>query len=184
LQRGGIPELRHSRTWREAIHIPPDGTGTELQKHDFYQLALTAEASFFGTLPRNSETSSDLAKRWEKNLRMWREENPTGIIIATLGMGADGHTAGIFPDGDAQKFNNLFHASNWITAYSADTKYPERVTTTLTFLKQIDFGLVYVCGTHKKPKLDELLKNQSKVNNLPALVWHEIKDTKIFTDIF
>ena len=155
----------------------------QLQKHDFYQLALTAETSFFGTLPRNGETAGDLAKRWEKNLRTWQEENPEGLIIATLGIGADGHTAGIFPSDDVQKFNNLFKTSNWVTAYLANTKYSERVTSTITFLTQIDFALVYVCGADKKPKLDEVLKNQSKVNNLPALVWHEIKDTKIFTDI-
>jgi 6-phosphogluconolactonase/glucosamine-6-phosphate isomerase/deaminase len=63
----------------------------QLQQTDFYTLAFAAEASFFGTLPRPDDTQDSLAQRWEKNLRNWREENPKGVVIATLGMGADGH---------------------------------------------------------------------------------------------
>ncbi len=157
----------------------------QMQKLDFYQLALDAGASFFGTLPRNGESMKELAKRWETNLENWKTENPDGIIIATLGMGADGHTAGIFPEKDAEKFQKLFYSSNWITAYTASGKMinPQRLTATATFLQNINFGLIYVCGADKKPKLDEVINHQNKENLLPALLWHKIKDARIFTDI-
>lgn len=155
----------------------------QMQKSDFYQLAFDAGASFFGTLPRPNESMPELKARWETNLKNWKTENPDGLIIATLGMGADGHTAGIFPQADKEKFTNLFESENWVTAYTAETQHRERITTTATFMNLIDIGLVYVCGIDKKPKLDEVINNQGQVNTLPALLWHKIKDTRVFTDI-
>ena len=158
----------------------------QLQKSDFYKDAFNVEASFFGTLPRPGETAENLRTRWDKNFKNWREENPTGLIIATLGMGADGHTAGIFsfPE-DPDKFQKLFLSENWTVAYNTDNKnkFPERLTTTLTFLKLIDFGFAYVCGADKKDKLDKLTSANIKTAELPAAVWREMKNVKVFTDI-
>ncbi|MFA5991677.1 MAG: 6-phosphogluconolactonase [Candidatus Doudnabacteria bacterium] len=155
----------------------------QMQKSDFYQLAFDAGASFFGTLPRPNESMPELKVRWELNLKNWKKENSDGLIIATLGMGADGHTAGIFPQADKEKFTNLFESDNWVTAYTAETQYAERITTTATFINKIDIGLVYVCGIDKKAKLSEVIKNQSEINTLPALLWYKIKDTRVFTDM-
>lgn len=158
----------------------------QLQKSDFYTESLDADCSFFGTLPRAGETMESLAKRWEENLKNWRKENPKGIIIATLGMGADGHTAGIFPYADNRaEFEKLFLGEAWTAAYNAGNKhqYADRITATLTFFKMIDFGLAFVCGPEKKEKLDAVAAKSGRVNELPALAWHEIKDVKIFTDI-
>lgn len=157
----------------------------QLQKTNFYKDALEAEASFFGTLPRNKDTMQTLVQRWEKNLRNWRAENPKGIIIATLGMGADGHTAGILPFADADDFQQLFENPAWITAYNAGDKNPfkERTTASVTFLKMVDIGLAFVCGAEKKAKLEDVVAKKGELNKLPALAWHEIKNLKIFTDI-
>lgn len=155
----------------------------QLQKTDFYQLALNAECHFFGTLPRNGETMVELAERWEANLRKWRAKNPQGLIIATLGMGADGHTAGIFPSDDKNKFEELYNAETWIVTHEAGTIHPQRLTPTLNFFKMIDFGLGFVCGAEKKPKLNNVIEKEGKPHQLPALAWYEIKQVKIFTDI-
>jgi 6-phosphogluconolactonase/glucosamine-6-phosphate isomerase/deaminase len=157
----------------------------QLQKTDFYTDAFDAECSFFGTLPRSGETMADLAKRWEANLHAWRRENPGGLIIATLGMAADGHTAGIFPFDDEKKFNQLFKGEPWVVAYNVGnaSPYQERVTTTLSFLKLIDLGFAFVVGGEKKAKLDTLIQKHGEIHALPALAWHDIKKLKIFTDI-
>lgn len=158
----------------------------QLQKTDFYATAFEAEASFFGTLPRDGETMEQLRARWDKNLKTWRAENPDGLIVATLGMGADGHTAGILPfPEDPLKFYQLFNGNEWTAAYDAGdkNKYPERVTTTLTFLKNIDFGVALVCGAEKAVKLNQLLSATNNTASLPAAIWHKMKNVKIFTDL-
>jgi 6-phosphogluconolactonase/glucosamine-6-phosphate isomerase/deaminase len=158
----------------------------QLQKTEFYKDAFEAEASFFGTLPRKEDTMEALAKRWEENLRKWREENPMGLIVATLGMGPDGHTGGVMPyPENAEKFNNLFESKPWVKAYDAGNKNPhkERVTTTLTFLKQINFGFAFVCGQDKKENLDKVIKKQGEFIKIPALAWHNIENVSVFTDL-
>jgi len=181
----------------------------QLQKTDFYAVAFGAEANFFGSLPRiipqgavrgtpriipqgairgvprPGETMDGLAQRMEKNLRTWKTENPRGKIIATFGMGSDGHTAGIFPFADKKKFDKLFSSDNWMVAYDAGDKhqYHLRVTATLTFIKLVDIGIACVCGPDKKDKLNELISGKPAVNELPAAAWHEIKNVKIFTDL-
>jgi len=158
----------------------------QLQKTDFYATAFEAEASFFGTLPRPGETLEQLRERWDKNLKSWRAENPGGLIIATLGMGADGHTAGILPfPEDPLKFDQLFNGNEWTAAYDAGdkNKYPERVTTTLTFLKNIDFGVALVCGAEKATKFHQVLSAVDNTANLPATVWNKMKNVKVFTDL-
>ncbi|MBI5530212.1 MAG: 6-phosphogluconolactonase [Candidatus Doudnabacteria bacterium] len=159
---------------------------SQLQKHDFYQLALNVDVSFFGTLPRPAETIDQLALRWEANLKKWKEENPNGLIMATLGMGADGHTAGIFPfPEDAGKFHKLFENDNWVAAYSAagKNKFPERLTTTATFFKLIDFGFVYACGKEKSAMLKQALAGKNEFSVLPACAWQNIKEVMVFTDV-
>ena len=171
----------------ERFSIEPEVNNfLQLQKTDFYKDAFETEASFFGTLPRDGEGPEDLRQRWDKNLKNWREENPNGLIVATLGMGQDGHTAGIFPfPEDADKFQSMFCGGSWTAAYNAGNKsqYTERITTTVTFLKMVDFGFAFVVGKEKQEIFTRLTSGNVKTVGIPAAVWREIKNLKIFTDL-
>lgn len=157
-----------------------------LQHSDFYKDALELGASFFGTLPREGESKEELRQRWDKNLKAWRAENPRGLIAATLGMGPDGHTAGILPfPENPEKFNSLFNGQAWTVAYNAGSKnkYPQRVTTTLTFLKTVDFAFAFVSGKDKQEKFTQLTLRNTNPAELPAAVWNDMKNVKVFTDL-
>jgi len=166
--------------------VPEISNFLQLQKTQFCTDALEAAASFFGTLPRNGESMENLAARWESALKKWRSDFPKGKIIATLGMGADGHTAGIFPfPEDVPKFRGLFERNAWVAPYNTGNKsqYNERITVTVTFLKLIDEAIIFACGEEKKEKFDMVLSKSSALAELPALAWHELKRARIFTDI-
>ncbi|MDE2311741.1 MAG: 6-phosphogluconolactonase [Patescibacteria group bacterium] len=158
-----------------------------LQQTDFYARAMETDTSFLGSLPRSGETPQQLAARMENNLRSWQKDFPDGLIIATLGMGPDGHTAGMFPfPENPGKFKQLFDNQHWIVDYDAGKKhqFAQRVTATAALLRQVDVGLAYVCGTEKQAKLKELLAGQTtEPACLPALSWHGIKQITIFTDL-
>ena len=157
-----------------------------LQKTEFYKDALESNANFFGTLPRKDDTLASLANRQDHNLRRWRAENPFGKIIATLGMGPDGHTAGVFPfPEDSNQFHKLFESESWAVGYNVGEKNPhkERVTVTLTFLKQVDYALGFVLGKPKESRLERVIKRQGEVFELPAMAWHRIPNVKLFTDL-
>lgn len=158
----------------------------QLQKLDFYPLAQEANANFIGTLPRNGENIDDMRARWEIALKKWRKDNPQGKIFATFGMGADGHIAGIFPySDDAAFFENTFENQHWVAGYKAASKheYPDRLTTTFPFFKNIDEAILFVCGEEKRPALEKLMKGDSQPHELPALAIYETKHSQIFTDI-
>jgi 6-phosphogluconolactonase/glucosamine-6-phosphate isomerase/deaminase len=159
---------------------------SQLQKTEFYAFAFEAGCSFFGTLTRPNETAKMLAQRWQTNLQNWLKDNPTGKIFATLGMGADGHTAGIFPMPENPiKFKTLFQSDSLVAEYDATgkTQLPLRITTTLTFLAKINHAIAFVCGMGKKEKLEQVLAKQGKINELPALAWHKISKVEIYTDL-
>lgn len=158
---------------------------SQFQKTDFYTFALEMETSFFGSVPRKDETKEMLATRLENNIKNWKTENTSGVIFACLGMGADGHTAGIFPIVDENKFNTLFNSEPWITSYTTpeDNVCRERVTATIPLLKEVDIAIVFACGQDKKQKFEFVTKKLGTTNLLPALVWHEMKNVEVFTDI-
>lgn len=158
----------------------------QLQKTEFYQQALSQDVNFFGSLPRPNEKAQELSSRMEKNLLNWKNENPNGKILATFGMGTDGHTAGIFPMPEhPELFKKLFQNENWVAFYEASgkTEFPSRITATLTFFEKIDEALVFATGQEKQEPLNKVLENKNKIFELPALGWSKIKNVKIFTDI-
>jgi 6-phosphogluconolactonase/glucosamine-6-phosphate isomerase/deaminase len=180
------PNLTVSMLDERFSQDPEINNFARLQKTDFYKDAFEAEASFFGTLPRNGELMENLRQRWDKNLKIWRKENPKGLIVATLGMGPDGHTAGILPFPEAHdEFSRLFNTAEWTAAYDAGEKgkYPQRVTATLTFLKLADASFAFVAGPEKQEKFSQLISRNAKTAELPAMVWHEMKNIKVFTPL-
>ncbi len=158
----------------------------QIQDTAFYALAQDKGASFIGTLPRPGETLSQISLRFEGALKKWREENPRGKMFATLGMGADGHTAGIFPlPENKPRFNQLFASQNWVAGYDNQGQKmpPQRFTATLTLLAQLDSVVVFVTGEEKWEKLRLVLKKSGEVHQLPAQAWHKLKAVQIYTDM-
>lgn len=158
----------------------------QLQKLDFYSLALEKNVSFIGTLPRSGENADDLRARWEIALQKWREINPKGKMFATFGMGTDGHTAGIFPyPKDPQFFEATFENHHWLASYTAagKHKYETRVTATLPFFKNIDEALMLVCGNQKRQAFEAFIKGKTQPHEIPALGIFQTKHYQIFTDI-
>lgn len=71
--QGGLGEHLTVSVLDERFSQDPEiNNFAQLQKTDFYNDALAAGASFFGTLPRDGETINDLTKRWEVNLKNGR----------------------------------------------------------------------------------------------------------------
>lgn len=158
----------------------------QIQNTAFYGLAQNRGASFIGTLPRPGETLSQISRRFEQALKDWQKENPEGKIFATLGMGPDGHTAGIFPmPENEQKFNRLFVSQNWVAGYDnlGQKMPPQRFTATLALLAQLDSTIIFVTGKEKWEGLRLALKKSGEIHKLPALAWHKLKHVQIYTDM-
>lgn len=127
------------------------------------------------------------SKRFDNALHKWKEHNSDGIIIATMGIGKDGHTAGIMPyPGNPELFLSLFeNKEKWVVGYDAKekSKYPLRITVTFPFLRIVDYAVVYAVGKEKHDAVNEVLKEQGKLFKTPARIVQEMKHVFFYTNI-
>lgn len=99
---------------------------------------------------RMSGESKDLdeaARRYEEDLR---REAPDGVDLIFLGMGADGHTASLFPGSKA-----LEEAERWVVATNAPAglRPSRRITMTLPAIALARRALFVVTGASKRAAL-------------------------------
>ena len=92
--------------------------------------------------------------------------------IALLGIGADGHTAGILPHSPA-----LAETPNLVTSYQGPDYL--RITTTPALLAQLDEAVVYASGEAKRPVLESLNEDRPAADQ-PAQLLKKIPKVEIF----
>ena len=167
---------------------PKENNFAQFQQTDFYHGAKEKGAKFIDTTVQDGEVHEQHASRFEQALREWKETNSEGIIVATVGIGPDGHTSGVLPfPENPSLFSELFeNPEKLVAAYDADGKNPYRYrsTTTNTFLKEyLDHAFVYAVGENKKDALTRVVSDTGSLAETPARVLREMKDVQLFTDV-
>ena len=163
----------------------------QLKEKTFFKNAVDREVKIISTAVENEKDCSVLAKNWEKALLGWKENNPEGIVIATMGIGVDGHVAGIMPNVDLE----VFDGKDLVVSYSVPSevnKYTDRITVTYTFLKEfIDGAIVCVIGEEKK-EIIKLLEKEVKegsgelpksLKEMPAMIFKQMKLVTLYTGL-
>lgn len=160
----------------------------QLMQTVFYREAQKQGVQFFDVRAKEGENEKDAALRLQKMFRMLLKMMPTTTIIATVGVGPDGHTAGVMPYPDELDFfTETFDTKNdWIVGYDAGTKnsYPKRVTVSLSFLRDhIDYAIAYATGENKKESLQKLIAEEGSLAQTPARILREMKNVHLYTDV-
>ncbi len=152
----------------------------QLEQTNFYKTCAEQGVNYISTKVLAGETLDALRNRFDTALHTWKEQNKDGVVIATMGIGADGHTAGIFPGEHGVDFDG----DAWVVSYSVPkevNKYTDRVTVTNTFLKKIvDFVIVYTDRDKKQEIVLKLISNDSS-NHLPMNIFRKMKTVRLFT---
>lgn len=159
----------------------------KIASSEFYAKAKEQGAHFIDTRVVENETQDDLTRRFNSALGEWMQRNPNGKIVATVGMGPDGHVSGIMPfPEDPERFAKLFEGEELVAGYDATDKneYPERVTTTMTFLRKIDQAIVFISGKSKREAWRKFRSESGSLAQTPARVLREMSgNVFIFTDL-
>jgi 6-phosphogluconolactonase/glucosamine-6-phosphate isomerase/deaminase len=160
----------------------------QLKNTAFYRRLVGASANIFDCLPNGGDSLLSLANRFEQSLRRWRDDYRDGAVIATFGIGEDGHLAGIMPfPEDSVRFQELFEDERkWVIGYDAGEKnsLPRRVTVTFSFLrKNLTAGVCFVAGRKKRTAIKRVLASTGSLAETPARILREFKDLKLVTDV-
>lgn len=168
-----------------------------LQTTGFYQNLMSVDAYCINTSVvggeiayeeyGESEGAAMHAARFEKHIQDWMAEHRSGIIVGLFGMGADGHVAGVIPGAyDAAEFENRFLGQRDVAVVevgSSDEAFHFRVTTTLSFMKKVQYPLFYITGDAKKPALKKALDPATPLSETPARIMLDMQSPTVFTDI-
>lgn len=153
----------------------------QLMTTGFYERRAAAGATFFDSRPGSNESATTLAARYEVFLCTWRAAHPDGVVIAALGMGTDGHTAGIFPGYVAA----LDTSGKWVAAYEVPplvSRHTVRISVTPRYLThEITHAVAYVVGKDKHSVLASLTPDTDP-ELLPAALWYQIQSVTLVTD--
>lgn len=155
----------------------------QLEQTSFYGRCLERDVNMISTKVVEGEDLYGLSERFEKALLLWKKEHPGGIVIATMGIGSDGHTAGIFPG----ELNTRFNGGAWVVGYAVPKgvdEHSERITVTNTFLKEeVAEAIAYAVGPKKVVLVERLENNNCDFSVFPACIFHQMKCVTLFSAI-
>ncbi len=161
---------------------------SQLTQTPFFEHAQKQHVSLIDPRPREEEKLHDTVRRYDLALKHWHITHHNGIVIATMGVGTDGHTSGILPNPEnPETFSHLFTDTHTcIRGYHVDPRknpHPDRMTTTLTYLqRRVQYAVVYAVGDTKRDALMALVAEEGSIEKTPARVLRSMQDVSLYTD--
>ncbi len=153
----------------------------------FLEKAKANGCQLIDTRVKEDDSIEEVVAGYNMGLLRWVQNNPKGKIVATVGMGPDGHTSGIIPG--SAGFDRLFGVDqkNFVVGYEAanqpDTQ-KMRITTTFEFLEKIAYAVMLVLGEGKRDALIRLMAEEGTLSETPARIWRAPGNkTLLITDI-
>lgn len=161
----------------------------QLSRTQFFARALARGLRVLPTIPLDTESCTELAARLSKQVAIWQKQHPQGAIVATMGIGSDGHTAGILSmPHAADQFTKLFVNTNELfvgyKALEGTSTFRERVTATIPFLTTaIERSLIFAVGAEKVLTLQRLYAGEGTLHEFPMLCIRNMQNPHVVTDI-
>lgn len=166
---------------------PKESNFKKLSNTTFFKDSIKNGASCIDPSIVEGDTVESAAKRLNEKFLLWQKANQKGVIVATLGMGDDGHVAGIMPfPEDEVLFEKLFTDKKvLIRGYDAGSKskYSKRLTSTLTLIRSLQGTVIFISGESKREALSNVLKKEKPIHEIPASILNELPNTDLYTDI-
>lgn len=120
----------------------------------------------------NGEDRATTTKKFNENLEIELAKND--YKIGLFGVGADGHTAGILPESEATKNEDL--------ACAYDSASFERITLTFNAIKLLDEAVIFMQGEEKWPVIKDLEEKEIDIRIQPAQILKSVPRVTLFTD--
>lgn len=114
-------------------------------------------------VPTSLETAELAATAYEATLRRYFTGDHSHFDLVLLGLGAEGHTASLFPRSPA-----LDERTRWVLPVTVPADPPSRVTLTLPAFNGATHTYFLVTGSEKAAALNHVLQPAADVQTYPA----------------
>ena len=114
-------------------------------------------------MPTQSPSPEAAASDYERTLRAEAGSHRPPFDLVLLGLGADGHTASLFPGSPA-----LNETGRWVVAATAPVEPFTRLTLTLPVIVSAARIFVLVSGAGKASALEQVLRPAADPDSYPA----------------
>lgn len=152
--------------WGDERQVPPDHPESNFRMANEMLLSkVPVPADHVHRIRGEEPDARKAAEEYEEVLRSFFRPKPGEIPeldFILLGMGADGHTASLFPGTEALKERRRLVVANWIPGLNA-----HRVTLTPPLLNNAKYVLFLVTGEEKAETLRKVLEEKTN-EPLPA----------------
>ncbi len=142
------------------------------------------EFTLVDTVAQNDDTPESFAIRINAELEKIFTEHKNLHVISVQGLGADGHTAGIFPLSE-DHFSDVYdHDSTYVAVQVKGLTIDSRASITPGFIQnRVDELYGYVAGEAKKMTLESLENDSKAIHEMPAQLFKTHKNCQVYTDI-
>ena len=153
-----VPWSRIHFFWSDERHVPPDHPESN------YRMAYEAMLSRVRVPECNvhrvrseNPNAAEAAQEYEATLLQVTKQSLPRLDLILLGLGADGHTASIFPDSEVLHETKRLVAAPWVEKFNS-----YRITMTLPLLNNGASILFLVSGAEKAGIVKEVLEGPKK----------------------
>jgi 6-phosphogluconolactonase/glucosamine-6-phosphate isomerase/deaminase len=136
------------------------------------------------TVLEENETLEEFSTRISRQLDEALAELRDPQVIHLMGMGGDGHTAGIFPL-EEDRFHTCYERDQSIVPIHLEgLKIDSRASVTPGWiLTHVDHVIGYITGGSKYTTLESLVRDTKAVHERPAELWKLKSGTEVYTDL-
>ena len=150
--RQRFPWIRTQFFWTDERHVGPDDPESNYRMvHETMLSHVPVPPANIHRINGELKNAERAATGYEAELKKTLGSSPA-LDLVLLGMGADGHTASLFPGSDVLNETNLLVAAPWV-----DQLNSYRLTMTLPVLNNAQDVLLLVSGEEKAETLNRVL---------------------------
>lgn len=153
---------------------------------ELYQESINTGISWLDTSPTEKDQyamASLYGKRLQTAIASCKERN--GTILALMGMGQDGHVAGIFPNTNSEAlfYTTYVDTNQDVVGIELDGEnpYPKRFSVTIKCMEQIDQFILSFSGVKKQRIVRSIEATRPPLHQVPAsFLWYTAKPCVLF----
>jgi 6-phosphogluconolactonase len=163
--RGAFPWTQTQVFWGDERWVKPDDPESNYAlAHNALLEHVPLPATQVHPMPTFAATPEDGAREYEAQLHAFFGPLEPVFDLVLLGLGADGHTASLFPGAGSVS------PETWVTASTAPpgASAPRRLSLTLNMINRARNIMFLVAGEEKKSRVRELLEEPEVSRAYPA----------------